>query len=158
MNDERNTRGKTRAARQLVQFLDEVMRAIARADLGNPGIAQLTPVEMRILRALAETGRPASLSDLARVTEAGPGQVGQAAARLRGMRLAERAGGGRGSEREFVIAPRGRRLLGYFEAARQRAVEGFIARLGETDRLRVEGAAHLLGRDLDRLSQGMLEA
>jgi hypothetical protein len=54
-----------------------------------------------------------------------------------------------------VIASRGRPLLSYLQAARQRAVEGFIARLDETERLRVEGAAHLLGRDLDRLSKGM---
>jgi DNA-binding MarR family transcriptional regulator len=158
MSDERKARDRKTAARELLRFLEEVMQAIARAELGEPGIAQLTLMEMRILTALAEAGQPASLSDLARITEAGTGQTGQATARLRGLRLAERVGGGRGSERVFVIAPRGRRLLSYIEAARQRAVEGFIARLGEAERLRVEGAAHLLGRGLDRLSKGMLAA
>jgi DNA-binding MarR family transcriptional regulator len=156
MNDGRKARDEKTVARELLRFLDEVMRAIARAELGDPGVAQLTLVEIRILRALAETGQPASISDLARITKARAGQTGQATARLRGLRLADRAGGGRGAERAFAIAPRGRRLLGYLDSVRQQAVEGFIARLGETERLRVEGAAHLLGRDLDRLSKGML--
>jgi DNA-binding MarR family transcriptional regulator len=158
MNDEGKSRDAKRAAHLLLRFLDDVMRAVGRVELGDPGIAQLTLVEMRILSALAEAGTPVSLHDLARRTEAGEGQTGQATARLRALELAERAGGGRGSEREFVIASRGRRLLSYLENARQRAVEGFIARLDETQRLRVEGAAHLLGPDLDRLSKGMLAA
>jgi DNA-binding MarR family transcriptional regulator len=156
MNDERKSGDEKRAARLLLRFLDDVMRAIARVELGDPGVAQLTLLEMRILTSLAEAGGPTSLSDLARRSEAGTGQTGQATAHLRGLKLAERAGGGRGSEREFVIASRGRQLLSYLQAARQRAVEGFIARLDETERLRVEGAAHLLGRDLDRLSNGMV--
>jgi DNA-binding MarR family transcriptional regulator len=156
MNGQRKSGDEKRAARLLLRFLDDVMRAVAGIELGDPGVAQLTLLEMRILTSLAEAGGPTSLSDLARRSEAATGQTGQATARLRGLKLAERAGGGRGSEREFVIASRGRRLLSYLQASRQRAVEGFIARLDETERLRVEGAAHLLGRDLDRLSKGMV--
>lgn len=155
MNDEQKSRDEKRAARSLLRFFDDVGRGIARVELGDPGIARLTLLEMRILTSLAEAGRPTSLRELARRNEAGPGQTGQATAHLRGLRLAERAGGGRGSAREFVIASRGRRLLSCLKSARERALEGFIAGLGETERLRVEGAAHLLGRDLDRLSKGM---
>jgi hypothetical protein len=156
MNDARRSDGERTAARLLLRFLDDVMRAIARVELGNPGIAQLTLLEMRILTSLDEAGGPTSLSELARRSDAGAGETGHAAAHLRGLKLAEPAGGGRGSDREFVIASRGRRLLSYLHTARQRAVEGFIARLDETERLRVEGAAHLLGRDLDRLEKGAL--
>jgi DNA-binding MarR family transcriptional regulator len=156
MNEQQKSTDEKTAARSLLRFLDDVMRAIVRVELGDPGIAQLTLLEMRILTSLAEAGGPTSLSELARRNEAGTGQTGQATAHLRGLRLAERAGGGRGSDREFVIASRGRRLLSYLQSSRQRAVEGFIARLDETERLRVEGAAHLLGHDLDRLSGGMV--
>jgi DNA-binding MarR family transcriptional regulator len=119
-------------------------------------VAQLTLLERRILTSLAEAEKPMRLSDLADRTEASVGQTGQATARLRTLRLLQRLGGGRGRERSFAIAPRGRRLLASLAARRQRAVEGFIAELARAERLRLEGAAHLLGRDLDRLSEGML--
>jgi DNA-binding MarR family transcriptional regulator len=154
---EERTDGR-RTACDLLRFLDELMRAIAGVELGNPGVAQLTLLEMRILTSLAEAGKPLRLTDLAGLTEASVGQAGQATDRLRTLRLAERVGGGRGEERAFGIALRGRRLLSALGAGRQRAVEGFIARLGKAERLRLEGAAHLLGRDLDRLSEGMLAA
>jgi DNA-binding MarR family transcriptional regulator len=147
-----------KTAKELLRFLEEMMRTIARVDLGEPGAAQLTLLEMRILIALGETGRALRIRDLAELTEASAGQSGQAAERLRGLRLAERAGGGRGEERAFAITGRGRRLLRAIDASRQAAVERFIARLGRRERLRLEGAAHLLGRDLDRLSEGMFPA
>ena len=43
------------------------------------------------------------------------------------------------------------------EASRQAAIEGFISGLSRTERLRLDGAAHLLG-GLERLSHGMLVA
>jgi DNA-binding MarR family transcriptional regulator len=145
-----------KTARELLRFLEEMMRTIARVDLGDPGAAQLTLLEMRILMALAEAGRALRIEEIACAAETSAGQSGQAADRLRGLGLAERAGGGRGEERAFAITLRGRRLLRSLEAGRQAAVERFIARLGRSERLRLEGAAHLLGSDLDRLSAGML--
>jgi hypothetical protein len=41
-----------KTARQLLLFLEEMMRTIARVDLGDPGVAQLTLLEMRILLVL----------------------------------------------------------------------------------------------------------
>jgi DNA-binding MarR family transcriptional regulator len=158
MTDTRRAGDGQRVARELLRFLDEVMRAIARVELGDPGVAQLTLLEMRILTSLAEAGRPMRLSEIADLTEASVGQTGQATDRLRVLGLAERAGGGRGWERAFVIALRGRRLRNSLEAGRQAAIEGFIAGLGRAERLRLEGAAHLLGRGLDRLAEGMLTA
>jgi hypothetical protein len=76
--------------------------------------------------------------------------------RVRSRGLAERAGGDRGRDRAFVIVRAGRRVLGSLEAAHRRAVESYITRLSKAERLRLAGAAHLLGPDLDRLSQGML--
>jgi DNA-binding MarR family transcriptional regulator len=147
-----------RTARELLRFLEEMMRTIARVDLGDPGVAQLTLLEMRILMALGEAGRALRIAEVAELAETSAGQSGLAADRLRGLGLAERAGGGRGEERAFAITSRGRRLLSSLDAGRQAAVEGFIAGLGRPERLRLEGAAHLLGRDLDRLSNGMLTA
>jgi hypothetical protein len=49
-------------------------------------------------------------------------------------------------------------VLRSLEAGRESAVEGLISRLAPTERLRVEGAAHLLGHDLDRLAGGLLAA
>jgi DNA-binding MarR family transcriptional regulator len=147
-----------KTARELLRFLEEMMRTIARVDLGEPGAAQLTLLEMRILLAIGEAGRALWIGEIASVSETSAGQSSQAADRLRGLGLAERAGGGRGEERAFAITLRGQRLLRSLEAGRQAAVEGFIARLGRAERLRLEGAAHLLGRDLDRLSSGMLAA
>jgi hypothetical protein len=158
MTDEERAEEGRRTARELLGFLDEMMRTIARVELGDPGVARLTLLEIRILRTLADAGRAVSLGELADLSEASSGQTGTAMDRLRTFYLAERAGGGRGWERAFVIARRGRRLLASMEAGRQAAVEGFIARLGNAERLRLEGAAHLLGRDLDRLSEGMLVA
>jgi DNA-binding MarR family transcriptional regulator len=147
-----------KAARELLRFLEEMMRTVARVDLGDPGVAQLTLLEMRILLLLADAGRALEIGELAAISETSAGQMGQAADHLRGLGLAERLGGGRGAERAFAITARGRRLLRSLEAGRQAAVERFIAGLGHSERLRVEGAAHLLGRDLDRLSSGMLAA
>jgi hypothetical protein len=62
-----------------------------------------------------------------------------------------------GTARRWQTVSR-RRLLRSLEAGRQAAVEGFIARLRNVEGLRLEAAAHLLGRDLDRLSEGMLSA
>jgi DNA-binding MarR family transcriptional regulator len=158
MTDTEKANDGQRMARELLRFLDEIMRAIAGVELGDPGVARLTLLEMRLLTALAEAGQPMSLVELADLTETGVGQTAQATDRLRALGLAERAGGGRGWERAFLIALRGRRLLDSLEAGRRAAVERFIAGLDKAERLRLEGAAHLLGRDLDRLSKGMLAA
>ena len=147
-----------KTARELLRFLEEMMRTIARVDLGDPGVAQLTLLEMRLLMALGEAGQSLRIDEAAALTETSAGQSGHAADHLRGLGLAERAGGGRGERRAFAISSRGRRLLRSLEAGRQSAVERFIAQLGRPERLRLEGAAHLLGRDLDRLSDGMLPA
>jgi DNA-binding MarR family transcriptional regulator len=147
-----------KTARELLRFLEEMMRTIARVDLGEPGASQLTLLEMRILIALGEAGEALRIRDIASLTAASAGETGQAAERLRVIGLSERAGGGRGEERAFAITGRGRRLLGSLDSSRQAAVERFIARLGRRERLRLEGAAHLLGRDLDRLSEGMFPA
>jgi len=158
MSDSDEAREERRIARELLRFLDEVMRAIARVELGDPGVARLTLLELRLLTTLAEAGGPLSVIELADLTQAGVGETSQATDRLRALGLTDRAGGGRGSERAFLIALRGRRLLNSMDAGRQAAVERFIAGLGRSERLRLEGAAHLLGRDLDRLSGGMLTA
>jgi DNA-binding MarR family transcriptional regulator len=147
-----------RVACDLLRFLDELMRAIVHVELGSPGVAQLTLLEMRILSSLAEAREPVRLGELAGLTGVSVGQTGQATARLRTLRLVERVGGGRGKERAVAIALRGRRLLSSIAAGRQKALESFIAGLGKAERLRLEGATHLLGRDLDRLSEGMLVA
>jgi DNA-binding MarR family transcriptional regulator len=149
---------RRRTARELLRFLEEMMRTIAQVDLGDPGVAQLTLLEMRILMVLGESGGALTVHAVAAMTETSTGRSGQATDRLRGLGLAERAGGGRGTERAFAISARGRRLLRALEASRESAVERFIARLGRSERLRLEGAAHLLGHDLDRLSGGMLAA
>jgi DNA-binding MarR family transcriptional regulator len=99
-------------------------------------VAQLTLLEMQVLTALAEAGRPIAVGELAGLTEASLRQTGQATDRLHSLGLAERAGGSRGWERAFSIARGGRRLLGSLDAGRQAAVEGFIARLGTVERLR----------------------
>src|SRR5262245_39414063 len=116
-----------RIARELLRFLDEVMRAIARVELGDPGVARLTLLELRLLNALGEAREPMSVTELADLTEAGMGETGHATDRLRALGLTERAGGGRGSERAFLVGLRGRRLLNSLEAGRQAAVERFIA-------------------------------
>ena len=149
--------GRT-TARQLLTFLEEMMRTIARVDLGQSGVAQLSLLEMRLLIALGELGAAASLAEIAQLTQTSVGQSGQASERLRSRGLAARAGGGRGAERAFVITLRGRRLLHSLEEKRQAALEGLISRLTSPERLRLAGAAHLLGGDLDRLSGGMLGA
>jgi DNA-binding MarR family transcriptional regulator len=145
-----------KAARELLRFLEEIMRTIARVDIGDPGVAQLTLLELRILMAVGDVDRALPIDEIAAISETSIGQSGQAANRLRSLGLTERAGGGRGEERAFAITLRGRHLLRSIAAGRQAAVESFIARLNRTERLRLEGAAHLLGRDLDRLSNGML--
>jgi DNA-binding MarR family transcriptional regulator len=100
----------------------------------------------------------ATLSELAQRSETSIGQSGQATEKLRSRGLAERRGGGRGPERAFSTTSRGRRLLRSLKAGRQSAVEGMISTLAPKQRLRLEGAAHLLGSDLDRLSSGLLAA
>ena len=145
-----------KTARELLRFLEEMMSTIARVDLGDPGVAQLTLLEMRILMTLGEAGHAIPIAEVAAISETSAGQSGQAADRLRGLGLAERSGGGRGEERAFAITRRGLRLLRSLEAGRQAAVERFISRLGRPERLRLEGAAHLLGHDLDRLATEML--
>jgi len=84
-----------RTARQLLAFLEEMMRTIARVDLGQSGVAQLSLLEMRLLIALGELGAAASLAEIAHLTETSVGQSGQASERLRSRGLAARAGGGR---------------------------------------------------------------
>jgi DNA-binding MarR family transcriptional regulator len=113
---------------------------------------------MRVLVALAESGRAMQIGELAEMTEISLGQSGQTCESLRGRGLTERAGGGRGPERAVTISNRGRRLLASLEASRQAAVEGFVSRLTRSERLRLDGAAQLLGGELDRLSRGMLAA
>jgi DNA-binding MarR family transcriptional regulator len=148
-------REESRTARELLGFVDELMRATAR-DLGDPGAAELTLLDLRLLRTLRESRVPLRVDELARMLQASEGQAHQSVDRLRALGLAERAGGGRGTERAYAVARRGRRWLSSFERGRQRAVERFIDRLDPTERLRLEGAAHLLGHRLDRLSGGML--
>ena len=143
-------------ARQLLRFLDEMMRTIVRVELGDPALAQLTLLEMRVLIALGDRESAIALREIAAAAETSVGQAGQASDRLRGRGLVERAGGGRGERRALAITRRGRRLLASLAASRQAGVERFLAELGPSERLRVEGAAHLLGRDLDRLAGGML--
>ena len=145
-------------ARELLRFLDELMRTIARVDLGDAGAAQLTLLEMRILTVLGDSGLATELREIAELTKTSVGHSGHASDRLRSRGLVERAGAGRGRERAFAITRRGRRLLASLDAGRQAAVEGLISGLGRTERLRLQGAAHLLGRDLDRLSTGFLPA
>jgi DNA-binding MarR family transcriptional regulator len=147
-----------RTARELLRFLDEVMRAIVRVDLGDPGIAQLTMLEMRALLGLGESGRALEIRELAGLTDMSLGESGQACHGLRSRGLADRAGGGRGSSRALRISSRGRRLLATLERNRQAAVEGFLGGLSGPERLRVDGAAHLLGGGLERVSGGMLAA
>jgi hypothetical protein len=65
MTEKEERSDRPRTARDLLRFLDELLRAIARVELGNPGVAQLTLLEMRILTSLAEAGKPVRLSDLA---------------------------------------------------------------------------------------------
>jgi DNA-binding MarR family transcriptional regulator len=113
-----------KTAVELLRFLEEMMRAIARVDFGDPGVAQLTFLEMRILVALAESPQAIEIRELAELTDASLGLSGQACEGLRGRGLAERSGGGRGSERALVISARGRRLLASLEASRRAAVEG----------------------------------
>jgi DNA-binding MarR family transcriptional regulator len=145
-----------KVAQQLLRFLEEMMEAIVRVDLGDPAIAQLSLLELRLMLALGDAHGPISLRELARCTETSIGQGGQATERLRSRGLAERRGGGRGAERAFAITRRGRALLRSLEAGRRSAIEGLISRLAPSERLRVEGAAHLLGDDLDRLTGGLL--
>jgi DNA-binding MarR family transcriptional regulator len=147
-----------KAARELLRFLEELMQAVARVDLGDAAVAQLTLLEFRLMLALGEAQGPISLRDLARCAGTSVGEGGHATERLRSRALAERRGGGRGLERSFAITRRGRALLQSLEAGRQTAVEGLISSLAPAERLRVEGAAHLLGRDLDRLAEGLLAA
>ncbi len=158
VTDRPETKSDRQTARELAQFLDRVTPAIARVDLGDAGIAPLSLLELRILIALADSATALSIGELAALAALSVGQSGQAAARLSGLGLTARVGGGRGSERTIALTRRGRRLLGRLEAARERTIEGFIARLGETERLRLEGAVHLLGRDLDQLADRMLAA
>jgi DNA-binding MarR family transcriptional regulator len=146
--------GKT--ARELLRFLDEVMRAIVRVDLGDPGVAQLTLLEMRVLVALGDSGQAMGIRELAGMTGRSPGEAGQACHALRRRNLAERAGGGRGPDRAIRISSHGRRVLAALRASRQAAVEKFVAGLSRPERLRLDGAAHLLGGELERLSRGML--
>jgi DNA-binding MarR family transcriptional regulator len=146
-------------ARELLRFLDEVMRAIARVDVGDAAAAaQLTLLEMRMLLTLAESGKAMALREIAGAIQASAGRSGQASDRLRGRGLVERAGGGRGHERAFMITLRGRQLIGSLEASRETAVAHFISGLGRSERLRIEGATHLLGRGLDHRESGMLAA
>src|SRR4029450_10218241 len=95
MIDAERTGDGRKMARELLGFLDELMQAFARVDLGDPGAAQLTLLEMRILTSLAEAGRPIRLSELADLGGAGIGQTGQAMDRLRSRGLAKRADGDR---------------------------------------------------------------
>ena len=146
------------SALELLRFLDQLLRAIGRVDLGDSGIAQLTFLELRILVALGEAGESLAIGELADLTSASVGQSGQACQGLRGRGLIERADGGRGPERSVRISSQGRRLLGSLRAHRQAAVESFISRLNPSERLRLDGAAHLLGGGLERLSGSMLPA
>src|SRR5947208_15699777 len=99
--------------RELLRFLDEMMRVIVRVDLGDPAVAQLTLLEMRILMTLGDSGKKAvALREIAQATRASARDSGQASDRLRRRGLVERTAGGRGEERAFTITLRGRRLIG----------------------------------------------
>jgi len=146
-----------KTAWELLRFLEELMRAIARIDVGDPAVAQLTLLELRILMALGAAGESA-LSELSRSSATSLGQCEEASQRLRRRGLAERAAGEAGEERAFAITALGRRLISSLEKDRFAALESLISRLGRPERLRLEGATHLLGDDLDRLAAGMLAA
>jgi hypothetical protein len=157
MTDRENASDGRRMARDLLRFFDEVMRTIARVELGDPAVAQLTLLEMQVLTALAEAGRPVAVGELAGLTEASLRQTGKqridfAAWVWRSGPAAAGAGSGRSRSRGVadVSGIAGRRSAS--------GGRGLIARLGNVERLRLEAAAHLLGRDLDRLFEGMLTA
>jgi DNA-binding MarR family transcriptional regulator len=147
-----------RTAGEILRFLDRMMDAIVRVDLGDSGVAQLTLLELRTLMVLGGARRPMTIREIALEGETSIAQSGQATGRLRSRGLAERRGGGRGDDRAFSLTRRGGQLLGSLEAGRQSAVEMLISSLTPSDRLRLEGAAHLLGSDLDRLGAGVLAA
>src|SRR3954447_6263610 len=114
-----------RTARELLRFLNEMMRTIAQVDLGQAGIAELTLLELRVLVAVGESGQAMEIRELAELGETSVGQSSQACHGLRSRGLIDRAGGGRGPERTVAISSRGRRLLSSLAASRQVAVEGF---------------------------------
>jgi hypothetical protein len=47
-----------RTAGELLRFLERMMDAIVRVDLGDPAVAQLTLLELRILMVLGAARRP----------------------------------------------------------------------------------------------------
>ena len=55
-------------ARELLQFLEEMMNALVRVDIGDPAVAQLSLLELRVLMVLgdsaqATTWRPVPTGD-----------------------------------------------------------------------------------------------
>lgn len=155
MTEEEEARDIRSLARRLTSIFDELLRSVARVDPGQPEAAQLTLQQIQILLALEEAPGASSLHALAASADLSVGQIGQVAVRLIGLRLVERVGGGRGPDRTFTLTSQGRRVLRQLESARARALEGFVARLNERERMRMQGAVHLLGGDLDRLSRGI---
>lgn len=147
-----------RTAGELLRFLERMMDAIARVDLGDSAVAQLTLLELRVLIVLGGAPRPTTIREIALEGETSVAQSGHATGRLRARGLAERRGGGRGDDRAFSLTGKGVQLLRSLDAGRQSGVEMLISSLAPSDRLRLEGAAHLLGTDLDRLGAGVLAA
>jgi DNA-binding MarR family transcriptional regulator len=147
-----------RTAGELLRFLERMMEAIVRVDLGDPAVAQLTLLELRVLMVLGGARRPRTIREVALEEETSMAQTGHATERLRARRLAERRGGGRGEDRAFSLTRRGAQLLRSLETGRQGAVEALISSLAPSERLRLSGAAHLLGTDLDRLGAGAIAA
>lgn len=154
----KQTTDARRTAGELLGFLERMMEAIVRVDLGDPAVAQLTLLELRILMVLDGAREPRTIREVALEVETSAAQSGHATERLRARGLAERRGGGRGQDRAFSLTRHGAQLLRSLEAGRQGAVETLISSLAPSERLRLEGATHLLGHDLDRLGAGALGA
>jgi DNA-binding MarR family transcriptional regulator len=107
--------------------------------------------ELHLLHALEATGGEASADELRRSAGLEAVPAARGLARLRGTGLVEG-----GKRNLFVLTVRGRAMLERMRQARVRALERFVAALAPTERMRLEGALHLLGDDLDRLSRGAL--
>lgn len=145
-----------RTAHGLLCFLDEMMQVIVRVEVSDPDVAPLSVLELSLLMAIAEASAPATVRELAEQSGMSLTQCEDVKEELKKKRLTERISDARGTDRGLSLTPRGRQLLQTLEADRQGALEDLIAQLAPADRLRVEGATHLLGHDLDRLSGGML--
>lgn len=159
MTTTETSRKARKMARELTPVLDGLTRSLTVQDPPPPrGVEGLTLLDMRILLALQDAHWPLSISEVANRCQLSPRQAGQAAGHLAGRGLVTRSGGGGGATGMVTLGPSARQLLMELEAARLGALESFISQLGPSERLRLEGALHLLGNGLDRAGRGMLAA